>query len=78
MENCSCAPVSCGCQDKLPGVSPEAGLYLAIAAIPMQNWESPYSGACALRQGTIFPSLDLPFFLTADGTKGGGNLDRTK
>lgn len=74
MENCSCAPSSCGCQEKLPGVSPEAGLHLAIATIPIQYWETPYDEATALLQGTVFPCLDLPFFEVADGTKGGGNL----
>lgn len=69
MENCNCAPASCGCQDKLPAPSPEAGLHLAIAAIPMQCWETPYDQASALHQGTIFPSLDMPFFVTDNGAK---------
>ena len=38
-----------------------------IAAIPMQPWETPYDGQRALKQGTIFPSLDLPFYLTGGG-----------
>lgn len=73
MEHCNCAPASCGCQDKLPAPSPEAGLHLAIAAIPMQCWETPYDSATCLRQGTIFPCLDLPFFVTADGPKNSGS-----
>ena len=38
-------------------------LPLAIATVPMQPWETPYEPAKALKQGTIFPCLDLPFFL---------------
>ncbi len=59
---CSAAPASCGCDEKLPGVSESAGLCLTIATVPMQSWETPYDCACALNQGTIFPSLDKPFF----------------
>lgn len=39
-------------------------LPLAIATVPMQPWETPYEPAKALKQGTIFPCLDLPFFKT--------------
>jgi len=51
---------------------PGPGLHLAIATVPMQQWETPYPPAQALKQGTIFPSLDLPFFVT-DRTGGGAN-----
>lgn len=37
---------------------------LAIASIPMQKWETLYSPEEALREGTAFPSLNLPFFIT--------------
>ena len=50
----------CVCNEKLP--SPGPGLQLAIASVPMQPWETPYDGKKALKQGTIFPCLDLPFF----------------
>ena len=67
MEKCTCAP------------SPQAGLPLAIATIPMQPWALPYDQPTSLEQGTIFPSLNLPFFITDSGpkatvqnTKGGG------
>ncbi len=43
----------CGCA---PGVS------LAIVTVPLQPWETPYEPAEALQRGTIFPSLDKPFF----------------
>ena len=37
---------------------------LAIATIPMQPWEEPYDACKALQAGTIFPGLDLPFYVT--------------
>lgn len=39
-------------------------LPLAIATVPMQPWETPYDAAIALKQGTIFPCLDKPFYVT--------------
>ena len=74
----------CGCEPKpesgkavsllsgsgRPLPSPGPGLCLAIASVPMQLWETPYDPAVGLKQGTIFPSLDLPFFLTGGGTNG--------
>lgn len=47
---------------------PGPGLALAIATIPMQQWETPYEPKKGLQQGTIFPSLDLPFYVTGGGT----------
>lgn len=34
---------------------------LAMAYVPMQPWEQPYDPASALKAGTLFPRLDLPF-----------------
>ena len=34
---------------------------LAMAYVPFQQWEEPYSPNKALSAGTVFPSLDLPF-----------------
>lgn len=34
---------------------------LAMAYVPMQQWDCVYDDAAALSRGTIFPSLDLPF-----------------
>lgn len=45
-------------------------LPLAIATVPMQPWETPYDPATSLKQGTIFPCLDKPFFATG-GVKNG-------
>ena len=71
MNLCGCSadkgPASLGpdwtCRYRAPG----PGLYLAIATVPMQPWETPYDGQRALKQGTIFPSLDLPFYITGGG-----------
>lgn len=41
-----------------------SGLPLAIAAVPMQPWQEPYNPCRALEAGTIFPCLDLPFYVT--------------
>ena len=46
--------------------SPKPSPHLAIASIPVQGWEPPYDSVTGLRQGTIFPGLVLPFFVTAD------------
>ena len=59
---------SCGCGCKLP--TPGPGLVLAMATIPIQLWETPYDNAKSLKQGTIFPSLDLPFYVTGGGFNG--------
>lgn len=48
----------------------QAGLPLAIATIPMQPWETPYEPEKALKQGTIFPCLDKPFFAAGGGQNG--------
>lgn len=34
---------------------------LAMAYVPFQRWEQPYSEEKAFKRGTIFPELDLPF-----------------
>lgn len=43
---------------------------IAIASVPVQKWEEPYGDDRALALGTLFPSLNLPFFKT-DDRKGG-------
>lgn len=43
---------------------------LAIAAVPMQSWETPYSICEALYHGTVFPSLDLPFYKAGGERRG--------
>ncbi len=36
-------------------------LSLAMAFVPYQIWENPYTTDVALQRGTIFPSLDKPW-----------------
>ncbi len=36
-------------------------LSLAMAYVPMQNWQELYEPDVALERGTIFAQLDLPF-----------------
>lgn len=43
------------------GMGDCATLPLAMAYVPFQPWETPYEAEVALKRGTIFPSLDLPF-----------------
>ncbi len=66
-EACRCKTVepvgNCGCADCGP-------LHLGIATVPMQPWEETYDAHKALLSGTIFPSLDLPFFVTGGETNG--------
>lgn len=40
---------------------------LAMAAVPMQEWCEPYDYTKALMEGTIFPCLNLPFFMADIG-----------
>lgn len=70
MNLCSChvPETKPGCECKLPAPGP--GLFLAIATVPMQPWETPYHREKSLKQGTIFPSLDLPFFVTGGEVNG--------
>ena len=39
-------------------------LPLAIDTVPMQPLDTTYDAATALKQGTIFPCLDKPFYVT--------------
>ena len=36
--------------------------HLAVASVPVQNWGELYEQDAALKTGTIFKDLDLPFF----------------
>ncbi|MBP1557269.1 MAG: spore coat associated protein CotJA [Oscillospiraceae bacterium] len=38
-----------------------SGFPIAMCYVPWQAWERTYEPAVALKRGTIFPSLDLPF-----------------
>jgi len=52
----------CGCNSNEAQI-PCPGL--AIASVPIQQMEELYPPETALREGTAFPSLNLPFFITA-------------
>ena len=60
--------------DGTPGVPAETGnamnMTLGMAYVPVQRWETPYPAETAFETGTIFPSLDMPFF----GSMGGGMI----
>lgn len=42
-------------------ISATSNFPLAMAYVPMQGWSQTYEPSVALRQGTIFPELDMPF-----------------
>lgn len=44
--------------------------HLAMASVPVQQWGPLYDKEEALRQGTIFRELNLPFFADADSEQG--------
>ena len=39
--------------------------HLAIASIPIQKWNDVYDEAQAFKNGTLFPNLNMPFYVTA-------------
>lgn len=45
------------------------GNHLAIASVPCQKWKSTYEPEAALKKGTIFPELNMPFSRRMMGTK---------
>lgn len=40
--------------------------HLAITSVPIQPWGATYDAAQALKRGTIFQDLDMPFFAADD------------
>ena len=62
---------SCGCGKSGSDKStPAAALTLAnieSARVRRRPGEQPYEPAAALQHGTIFPCLDLPFYVTGGG-----------
>ena len=44
----------------------EKSIHLAIASVPFQQWKEVYEEGEAFRRGTLFPELDMPFFITED------------
>lgn len=45
--------------------------HLAMASVPIQTWGQIYDNQTALKKGTIFQELDMPFFAADDGAAGG-------
>ena len=46
---------------------------LAIASVPLQRWDRVYDENEALENGTVFPALNKPFFITvSDGQEKNG------
>ncbi len=45
--------------------------HLAIASVPIQKWGQIYDEKEALENGTIFPELNKPFFITERDNAGG-------
>lgn len=43
--------------------------HLAIASVPVQQWKEVYDEEQAFSNGTIFPELDKPFFVTVQDSK---------
>ncbi|MCI8836709.1 MAG: spore coat associated protein CotJA [Hungatella sp.] len=63
--------MSCCCSPDKAGMGSSSGpLPLAITTVPVQPWEEPYTPCRALKTGTIFQSLDLPFYVTGGETNG--------
>ena len=42
----------------------EKSMHLAIASVPVQTWKDMYEEDQAFSKGTVFPELDMPFFVT--------------
>lgn len=62
-----CGNASCGCNPDCDAGSslyndPLNGMATAIGYVPWQQWCKVYDLCKGLNQGTIFPSLDLPFY----------------
>lgn len=59
---CGCNP--CNCVDNTASLQNDQlrGLALGIGYVPWQQWECVYNVEEGLSRGTIFPSLDFPFY----------------
>ena len=53
----------CDCKDNSSAQNyPLLGMAVGIGYVPWQQWECVYNVEEGLARGTIFPSLDLPFY----------------
>ena len=62
--------MSCCCSSDRSGPAPAHPLSLAMTTVPIQPWEEPYDPCKALKTGTIFQSLNLPFYVTGGEANG--------
>lgn len=62
----ACASNRC----RIHGEDKLAGLPLAMAYIPMQEWRNLYDLESGFGQGTLFKELDFPFYPTSCPRKG--------
>lgn len=64
MPQASCGCNTCNCHDNASSIQndPLRGMPLGIGYVPWQQWECVYNVDEGLSKGTIFPSLDLPFY----------------
>ena len=64
-DQCDACKCKCKCAEKEWHTNgcqtPGCNCYLAIANIPMQQWNGTYAVEKGFMRGTIFPELDLPF-----------------
>ena len=62
--------MSCCWSSDRSGAAPARPLSLAMTTVPIQPWEEPYDPCKALKTGTIFQSLNLPFYVTGGEANG--------
>lgn len=72
--DCSCSKTSNGKRTaekcRMHGEDKLAGLPLAMAYVPMQEWRNLYDLEDGFDRGTLFRELDFPFYPTACPRKG--------
>lgn len=61
--SCGCDN-SCNCVDNATSIQNDTlrGMPIGIGYVPWQEWECVYNADEGLSRGTLFPSLDLPFY----------------
>lgn len=75
--NCGCAggngsrkPTCAANRCRVHGEDQLAGLPLAMAYVPMQQWRNLYDLENGFNEGTLFKELDFPFYPTSCPRKG--------
>lgn len=75
--NCGCAggnasrkPACASSRCRVHGEDPLAGLPLAMAYVPMQQWRNLYDLENGFNEGTLFKELEFPFYPTSCPRKG--------